>query len=137
MPKATFSSPTAQPLTFSVNPRYPGKITINPGMVRGRTEGGEDCVYEKAAPFALIDLKFADLPASDFDGGFDYSAATQTTGTQSLVNWFLMFGAGGAFTYTDPFGRSHTVSLTTDHLDFALTEFGLYDGSLTLKEQIG
>jgi len=139
MGQATFIASGAVPLVFSVNPVYPGKTTIYSGSVSGRTEGGDEYVYEKGVPYVLIELRFEGLSTIDFDGGFNYTARGQMAGTQSLVNWYInVFGANRQpFTYMDPFGGDHYVSIYGDRLDFALSDFGLYNGQIVLKKKMG
>lgn len=137
MAAAAFSTGTGvTPLVFSVNPRYPGRVALGSGVVWVQTEGNEEYSYKKGAGYAVIELKFENMPASDFDGGFDYLTKAQGPGTQSLANWFLNM-AGEAFTYTDPFGVAHVVTFADDRLDFQMTDNGLYDGIIKLKEQLG
>lgn len=139
MAEAKFMADGATALVFTVNPRYPGRTTLDGGSVRGLTEGGQEYVYKKGRACLLHELKFEGMPASDFDGGFDYATSTQAAGTQSLVNWFLnVHGQDHApFTYQDPFGNTHSVMIVDDRLSFALTDYGLYDGVITLKQYTG
>lgn len=136
MPGASFTAVGLTPLNFSVNPCYPGKVTLDSGFINLKSEGGEDIFLRKANSSMLIALNFSGLPASDFDSGFDYAAGTQAAGTQSLVNWFIS-QAGQTFIYEDPFGSSHSVVFSQEKLEFSLTEDGAYDGTLLLKEIIG
>jgi hypothetical protein len=139
MGQATFIAAGVVPLVFSVNPVYPGKTTIYSGSVSGQTEGGDEYVYEKGVPYVLIELRFEGLSASDFDGSFNYSTKVQTPDTQSLVNWYInVFGATRRpFTYRDPFGGEHSVNIFGDRLDFALSDYGLYNGQIVLKQKLG
>ena len=140
MPGAVFSAGGGiTPLTFSVNPCYPGKVALCSGVVRAATEGGDDYVYEKGPGYVLYLLKFEGMPASDFDGEYDYTTHVQAQGTESLVNWFFNIAGplSPEFTYQDPFGTAHLVSIVDDRLDFSLTDHGLYSGVLTLKERLG
>jgi len=125
------------PLVFSVNPRYPGKVGLHSGIAKGTSEGGDEYAYTKGKAHVLYVLIFDGLPASEFDGGFDYPTRTQAPGTQSLVNWFLNVAPYGVFTYHDPFGKEHTVRIINEALDFSLTEHDFYSGSITLKETLG
>jgi hypothetical protein len=137
MASATFTADAGvTPLAFSVNPRYPGRVTVQSGLVRALTEGNEEYMFAKGARYAVIELKFEGMPACDFDGGFDYLTNSQAQGKQSLTNWFLNL-ASEAFTYTDPFGKSHEVTFADDKLDFQMTDNGLYDGVLKLRELLG
>jgi hypothetical protein len=137
MGAATFTAGEGvTPLVFSVNPRYPGKVTLQSGVVRVLTEGNEEYAFGKGAGYAIIELKFEGMPASDFDGGFDYPTNSQAHGRQSLTNWFFR-NAGGVFTYTDPFGTSHQVTFADDSLAFQMTDNGLYDGVIKLRELLG
>ncbi len=126
-------------LVFPVAPCYPCKVTLESGFVNAETEGGGQYVYRKGRSFALLELKFEGLPAADFHGGFDYAANAQAAGTQSLVNWFynVFSPSRGVFTYTDPFGKDHAVTIEGDRLDFGLTNYGFYEGTIILKEQVG
>jgi hypothetical protein len=137
--QATFIASGAVSLIFSVNPAYPGKTTIYSGSVSGQTEGGDEYVYEKRVPYVLIELRLEGLSASDFDGGFNYSTKNQTPDTQSLLNWYInVFGATRQpFTYRDPFGEDHSVTISGDRLDFALSDYGLYNGQIVLKKKLG
>ena len=139
MGQPTFIASGVVPLVFSVNPVYPGKTTIYSGSVSGQTEGGDEYVYEKGVPYVLIELRFEGLSAREFDGGFNYSTKGQTIDTQSLVNWYInVFGATRQpFTYVDPFGVEHFVTITGDRLDFALSDYGLYNGQIVLKKKLG
>ncbi len=139
MGQATFIKPGYTSLDFSTNPAYPGKTTIYSGSVTGKTEGGDEYVYNKSDPYLLIELKFEDMSANDFDGGFNYSTKSQTAGTQSLINWFInVFGSDRQpFTYRDPFGNDHLVTISGDNLNFSLSDYGLYKGVMVLKEKIG
>lgn len=134
-----FNKTGETPLVFSVAPRYPCGVSLVSGFVNAESEGGEEFVYRKGSSYALLELKFEGLPAADFDGGFNYAVNAQAAGTQSLVNWFYnVFSPSRApFTYTDPFGRGHTVTIEGDRLDFSETNFGLYDGTIILKERLG
>ncbi len=136
MPGASFTAVGLTPLNFSVNPCYPGKVTLDTGFINLKSEGGEDIFLRKADSSALIALNFSGLTASDFDGGFDYAAGAQAAGTQSLVNWFIS-QAGKTFTYDDPFGNSHSVVFGQEKLEFSFTEDGAYNGAVLLKEIIG
>lgn len=139
MPGTVFSSQGGDTLEFSVNPVYPGRLEANPGLTLGVTEGGALYAYGKGRPYVLHTLKFEEMPASDLDGGFDYSSGTQSPGTQSLINWFINIappGSGG-FAYADPFGGSHAVEFADTRLDFSLTALGLYSVSLRLREYVG
>ena len=135
MAQASFTKDGMAPLEFSVNPHYPGRVTVAGGTVRGNAESGEGYAYEKGAPYSLTELRFEDMPEADYDGGFDYSAKTQGAGTQSLINWFLEL-SGGEFTYNDPFGRAHAVTFADEKLRFAMTDKGFYEGSVTLREDL-
>ena len=139
MAGARFELPGAAPLEFRVNPAYPGRVVLRSGSVRAETEGGGEYVYSKDGGFAQLTLRFEGMPASDFDGGFDYSSGTQAPGTQSLANWyFKVTGMGGAaFTYYDPFGGAHEVSFMDERLEFSMTDHGLYSGVINLKERLG
>ena len=127
------------PLNFSVNPSYPGKVTLQSGLAKAQTEGGSEYAYSKGPAYVLYTLRFEDMPAKDFDGGFDYKTGGQAEGTQSLVNWFLNIAPPGAsgFTYKDPFGTEHEVTFADDRLEFMLTDIGLYGGAVVLKETLG
>ncbi len=126
-------------LVFAVAPRYPCRVSLVSGFVSAETEGGEEYAYGKGSSYALLELKFEGLPAADFDGGYNYAANAQAAGTQSLVNWFynVFSPSRAAFTYTDPFGKGHTVTIEGDRLDFTETNYGLYDGTIILKERLG
>jgi hypothetical protein len=89
-------------------------------------------------PYVLIELRLEGLSASDFDGGFNYTTKSQMAGTQCLVNWYLnVFGGSQLpFTYMDPFGESHLVTIFGDRLDFALSDYGLYSGQIVLKKKL-
>ncbi|MBI5694399.1 MAG: hypothetical protein HZC51_01495 [Nitrospirae bacterium] len=138
MADAAFTADGVTPLIFSVNPSYPGRLGLGSGRVRGKTEGGEDYLYTKGKAYVLYTLRFEGMPARDFDGGYDYAAGVQEGGSQSLVNWFVSVAADGAeFTYSDPFGGTHQVTLADTVLEFTLTDNGLYDGALTLRETVG
>jgi hypothetical protein len=136
MPGASFIAVGQTALNFSVNPSYPGKVTLDPGFVLLKSEGGEDIFIRKGDRSILIALNFVGLPAADFDGGFDYASGVQTSGSQSLVNWFIS-QSGKSFTYNDPFGKSHIVVFGQDKLDFSLMDDGAWEGTLLLKEIIG
>jgi hypothetical protein len=136
MPGTSFTAVGLTALNFSVNPSYPGKVTLDPGLVPLKSEGGEDIFIRKGNRSMLIALNFIGLPAADFDGGFDYAAGAQTSGSQSLVNWFIS-QSGKSFTYNDPFGKSHIVVFGQDKLEFSLTDDGAWEGTLLLKEIIG
>jgi hypothetical protein len=136
MPGASFTAAGLTALNFSVNPSYPGKVTLDPGLVPLKSEGGEDIFIRKGSSSMLIALNFVGLPAADFDGGFDYASGVQTSGSQSLVNWFIS-RSGKSFTYNDPFGKSHVVVFGQDKLEFSLTDDGAWEGALLLKEMIG
>jgi len=138
MTSASFSAGTGvTPLAFSVNPSYPVRAVLHTGLVKALTEGGDEYSYGKGPGYILHYLRFEGLPAVDFDGGYDYAAGTQEAGTQSLVNWFLNAAGVGTFTYQDPFGKLHEVSFADDRLEFAMADYGLYDGVITLKQRIG
>jgi hypothetical protein len=139
MPVTAFTSQGADGLEFSVNPVYPGRLEVSPGLAIGLTEGGEAYAYGKGRPCVVHVLSFEDMPSADFDGGFDYATGAQTPGTQSLVNWFVNVAppGGGGFTYSDPFGGSHTVAFADARLDFSLTSLGFYSVSIRLREYIG
>ncbi len=138
MGQATFMVSGAASLVFSVNPVYPGKTTIFSGSVSGQTEGGDEYVYRKGNPYVLIELRFEGLSANVFDGGFDYATKSQNVGTQCIVNWYLNVSGGSRehFTYRDPFGVDHSVTIYGDHIDFALTDYGLYSGQILLKKKL-
>ncbi|MGC2424138.1 MAG: hypothetical protein WA666_07300 [Nitrospirota bacterium] len=136
MPGASFTAVGFTPLNFSVNPSYPGKVTLDPGLVPLKSEGGEDIFIRKGNSSMLIALNFIGLPVADFDGGFDYAAGAQASGSQSLVNWFISL-SGKIFTYADPFGKSHSVVFGQDKLEFSLMDDGAWGGTLLLKEIIG
>jgi len=129
----------AAPLDFSVNPSYPGRVTLQSGVARAQTEGGTEYAYAKGPLYALYTLRFEGMPGSDYDGGFDYAASSQAAGAQSLINWFINVAPPGSagFTYTDAFGKAHSVTFADDRLEFSLTGDGLYDGVITLKEILG
>ena len=128
----------ATPLVFSVNPSYPGRVTLRSGLARASTEGGFEYAYNKGQPCAVHTLRFTGMPASDLDGGFDYVAGAQAEGSQSLLNWFVNVAPGvESFTYKDPFGAEHAVVFADGALELSLTDMGLYDGVITLKETIG
>jgi hypothetical protein len=139
MGQATFISSGAVSLIFSVNPVYPGKTTIYSGSISGQTEGGEEYVYQKGVQYALIELRFEGMHANDFDGGFNYLTKSQIPETQSLINWYInVFGeVRQPFTYRDPFGEDHLVTIHGDRLDFALSDYGLYSGQIVLKKKLG
>jgi hypothetical protein len=138
MPAASFSAGTGvTQLVFSVNPCYPVRAVFNSGSVKAMTEGGEEYVYRKGEGYLLHYVRFEGMPASDYDGGYDYSAKAQAEGTQSLINWFCSIAGSGTFTYQDPFGKAHQVSMADGKLDFGMTDNGLYDGVITLKEMLG
>jgi len=138
MGQATFIASGVVPLVFSANPIYPGKTTLYSGSVSGQTEGGDEYIYCKGDPFVLIELRFEGLSANFFDGGFNYATKSQNAGTQCIVNWYLnVFGGSRQpFTYRDPFGEDHSVSIYGDHLDFALSDYGLYSGQILLKKKL-
>ncbi len=136
MPGASFTAVGFTPLNFSVNPSYPGKVTLDSGFINLKSEGGEDVFFRKGNGSVLIALNFAGLPAPDFDGGFDYAAGAQAANSQSLVNWFISL-SGKTFTYADPFGNSHSVVFGQEKLEFSLAEDGAWNGTLLLKEIIG
>jgi len=139
MPHAKFELDGNEPLEFSVNPSYPGETSIDSGMVTALTEGGEIYASRKSGRVQKIALRFDGMPASDYDGGYDYAAGTQNAGTQSLVNWFLNVASPGAveFTYTDPFGDAHTVTFSEGDLDMKLTDEGEYTGTVRLRKALG
>ncbi len=139
MPGARFELSGVTPLALQVNPAYPGRVVFRSGTVRTETEGGQEYVYNKGVGYAQLVLRFDGLPASDFDGGFDYAAGTQAPGTQTLANWyFKVTGMGGtAFTYYDPFGVAHEVSFMDDRFEFSMTDHGFYSGVINLKERLG
>jgi hypothetical protein len=139
MSQARFESAGATPLVFGVNPAYPGRVVLRTSSVRAETEGGAEYVYRKGGGYLQLTLRFDGLPASDFDGGFDYAAGTQAEGSQSLVNWFFGVTGMGAssFTYYDPFGNTREVAFMDDRLEFAMTDHGQYTGIINLKERLG
>lgn len=138
MSETIFSADGVTSLVFSVNPSYPGRLMLDSGRVRATTEGGEDRLYKKGTACAVHTLRFEGLPASDFDGGFDYVAGIQAAGTQSLAGWFFLVASDGSeFMYSDPFGGEHVVTLADSGLDFSLTDLGLYDGTIRLRERVG
>jgi len=138
MGDAKFEKNGYAPLVFTVNPAYPGDVRIDSGTVAAYTEGGEIYSARKAAPAAAYVLRFDGMPAADYDGGYDYTSGVQDAGTQSLVNWFLNVAppASAEFTYTDPFGASHTVSFSDGALDMRLTDEGEYSGTVRLRKAL-
>ncbi|MGA2193084.1 MAG: hypothetical protein ABSG42_06885 [Nitrospirota bacterium] len=135
--QASFSAGAGvTPLVFSVNPRYPGKVTIMSGNARVETEGGEEYIYKKGPGSVVLELKFENMPSADFDGGFDYTTGSQASGTQSLVNWFINL-SNAPFSYNDPFGNGYTVTFAVDKIEFQLTDKGLYEGVIALREETG
>lgn len=139
MAHAKFESGAHEPLVFTVNPSYPGDVRLDSGSVVAFTEGGEPYSARKSASGVEYVLRFDGMPASDYDGGYDYGAKTQGAGTQCLVNWFLNVAPPGAaeFKYTDPFGAAHTVTFADGTLDMKLTDEGEYAGSVRLRKALG
>lgn len=128
----------SETLAFSVNPSYPGKLELASGMATKKTEGAASYSYRKGAPELLLELEFKDLPASEFDGGYDYATSTQGAATQCLVNWFLNVAPPGTpFTYNDAFGCARTVRFADAGLKFELTSLGRYSGTLRLAQSAG
>lgn len=125
-------------LYFAVNPVYPGRVELKSGVVTGMTEGGRTYSYRKGVDSLLHVLRFEDIPATGFEGGYDYQAGTQAPGTQSLANWFFTVAPPGTkFTYNDPFGVAHAVEFADTALEFSLTGYMLYSGTLRLIEMAG
>jgi len=139
MANASFTKTGKTALVFPVNPRYPRKTTVHTGSLTAQTEGGDVYVEERGGPYAVMELRFEGLSSAAFDGGFNYSTATQSGGTQSLVGWFIAVWAQGrdSFTYTDPEGNSHDVGFADENLEFSLADYGLYDGTLRLRKKVG
>jgi len=139
MPHARFDIDGHEPLEFSVNPLYPGETFIDSGMVTALTEGGEIYASRKSSRALKLALRFEGMPASDYDGGYDYATGAQDAGTQSLVNWFLNVAPAGAlgFNYTDPFGDVHSVTFADGTLDMRLTDEGVYSGTVKLRKALG
>jgi hypothetical protein len=136
MGEALFTKAGQASLRFPVNPSYPGGLVVESGVVNCITEGGGRYAYKKSEPCVLITLRFSGLPASAYDGGYDYAARVQVSSTQSLVNWFLnVCSDRSEFSYSDPFGKTHAVTIEDDRLLFSLADHELYDGTITLRKK--
>jgi hypothetical protein len=90
MSGASFTAAGLTALNFSVNPSYPGKVTLDPGLVPLKSEGGEDIFIRKGGSSMFMALNFVGLPAADFDGGFDYASGGGGRAKLSFSDKFVL-----------------------------------------------